>query len=515
MSFHLSMLSNYRANAWDNLGMPDTSRVEKVVRSAWERRLLVVAVERTAIAAAIVLAALVLMLLVGTQVLDWRWLLLLAAVGIAIAGYQVRQRLMEHYRVAQLLDRRLQLADSLSTAWYLLSRAGHPSDAISEYQITHAERAANSVDVASAFPFTGRKLWSIAGGLALVAASLFGVRYFVTNSLSLHQSLVPLRLSEVFERTDKDVEEAKKERDPAPGADQRGQKATPKADGQKDSKESPRAEPPPMAQGNAPAAGQNPNDPAEMREAKEGEDKKSSERSEGAPGSAQQKPGDKVGDEGDKSVSSEKPSNDDKANSPQSSNGLLDRMKDALSSLAQKMRPNNQGKQEASQRSGEEKKGDQQSSSKDQNSSSKQDAASHEASEQQQSSEGQAQGQTQEKTGSGQGKTADQSADKSKSDSHSGIGSQDGDKQVKDAEQLKAMGKLAEIIGKRSAAATGDIMVENPSGKQRLQTDYSQRVGNHADLGGEINRDDIPLVDQQYVREYMSQVRRQTKHHKQ
>jgi len=44
--------------------MPDSNQVEKVIRSAWERRLLVVAVERTAIAAAIVLAALVVMLVV-------------------------------------------------------------------------------------------------------------------------------------------------------------------------------------------------------------------------------------------------------------------------------------------------------------------------------------------------------------------------------------------------------------------------------------------------------------------
>jgi len=79
---------------------------------------------------------------------------------------------------------------------------------------------------------------------------------------------------------------------------------------------------------------------------------------------------------------------------------------------------------------------------------------------------------------------------------------------------LKAMGKLAEIIGKRSASATGDVMVENPSGKQHLQTEYSGRVGQHSDLGGEINRDEIPLMYQQYVREYMSQVRRQVKRRK-
>ena len=58
----------------------------------------------------------------------------------------------EHYRVAQLLDRRLQLADSLSTAWYLLSSNAKRQDAIAEYQLKGAERAAGRVDVAQAFP---------------------------------------------------------------------------------------------------------------------------------------------------------------------------------------------------------------------------------------------------------------------------------------------------------------------------------------------------------------------------
>ena len=70
------------------------------------------------------------------------------------------------------------------------------------------------------------------------------------------------------------------------------------------------------------------------------------------------------------------------------------------------------------------------------------------------------------------------------------------------------MGKLAEIIGKRSASLTGDIMVETSSGNQQLKTAYSQRLGHHADLGGEINRDQIPLADQQYIREYMELVRK-------
>ena len=494
--------------------MSGTSRVERVVRSAWERRLLVVAVERIAIAAAVVLAALILMLLVGTQILDWRWMTLLAIVGLGLAGYQVRERLLEHYRVAQLLDRRLHLADSLSTAWYLLSRPEQKRDAITEYQLRGAESAAGRVDLGSAFPFTGKRLWSVTGGLALVAASLFGVRYLVTNSLSLQQSLIPFRLSDVLERTDKDSDETKRQREEAQGSDQRSQKNAPKADGRKDAKEA-NSELPPLVNGQAPGVGQNPNQPAEMREAKEGQDNQGKERSEGAAGSAAQRAGEKQGGDDEKSAQAQKPSSDDAANSPQSSNGLIDRMKDALSSLAAKIRPSNQNKQDASQRPGEDKKGDQQGSSKEENGASRQDAANRDASEQQQTAEGRAQGQTQEKTRAGQGKTGDQSADKTKADSHSGIGSQDGDKAVKDAEQLKAMGKLAEIIGKRSASASGDVMVENPSGKQRLETEYSQRLGQHADRGGEINRDEIPVMYQQYIREYMSQVRRQAKRHKQ
>ena len=71
------------------------------------------------------------------------------------------------------------------------------------------------------------------------------------------------------------------------------------------------------------------------------------------------------------------------------------------------------------------------------------------------------------------------------------------------------MGKLAEIIGKRAQDVTGEMMVEVPSGRQQLRTAYSDRVGRHSDTGGEINRDEVPLLFQQYVREYMERVHRQ------
>jgi hypothetical protein len=119
------------------------------------------------------------------------------------------------------------------------------------------------------------------------------------------------------------------------------------------------------------------------------------------------------------------------------------------------------------------------------------------------------QGQATEMSQSAQSRTAGSSEHKGGSQSKSGIGRQDGGKDVKSAEELQAMGKLAEIIGKRSKDVSGEMMVEVPSGKQQLQTSYTGKVAQHSDAGGEINRDEIPLVFQRYVREYMERVHRE------
>jgi hypothetical protein len=222
--------------------------------------------------------------------------------------------------------------------------------------------------------------------------------------------------------------------------------------------------------------------------------------------------GDKTDEQSSQANSQQASTKEQPADGQQNTTGLMDRMKDALSSLAAKMRPNtSQKSQPESPRSAEDQKtGEQDSASKDPSGNGQKDALSEQAS-QDQSAQGQTQGETTEKTKASQGRNSDQSADKKSSDAQSGIGRQDGDKNVTESEQLKAMGKLAEIIGKRSANVTGDMMVENPSGKQQLRTEYSQRMGHHADLGGEINRDEIPLMYQKYVREYMEQVRKPVK----
>jgi hypothetical protein len=93
-------------------------------------------------------------------------------------------------------------------------------------------------------------------------------------------------------------------------------------------------------------------------------------------------------------------------------------------------------------------------------------------------------------------------------DAKNGIGSQDGEKAMREAQQLEAMGKITEILGKRSANVTGEVMMEVASGKQQLRTEWSQQQANHAEAGSEIHRDEVPLMYQQFVQQYFEEIRK-------
>ena len=74
--------------------------------------------DKGALALTIGLGGAVLLLLAGTQILDWYWPVLLAAVSLGVGMYQLRKNIPSTYQVAQQMDRRLDLSDSLSTAAY-------------------------------------------------------------------------------------------------------------------------------------------------------------------------------------------------------------------------------------------------------------------------------------------------------------------------------------------------------------------------------------------------------------
>ena len=494
--------------------LPTTpSLVETVVQSAWRRRLLVISVEQLAFTLAIVFAGLIIMLLLGTQILDWYWLLLLLAIGSGVAFFRIQRKLIARYRIAQILDERLALQDSISTAWFLRNEgAGTTDGPAARFQLERAEEIAAGVQPVAAFPLGGSSAWALAAVMAVVICGLFTVRYFVNSSLSLRPALVSLPFGKASDqaeapagkekkllaksRMDKGTLLAGEQQDPN-AASERGQNST-----RTDSKSEQNANTPTSGQSLHPQAGgqkgsQNQNGGSGTTKA-DSQQTASNQAGQQKPTAGQSSPQQKQGNSEGKNPGQQ-----------QSSTGLLDKMKDALSGMMAKMSPNQasqSSKQEARNSSPNQKSQTQGSSNKDQNSQSQNNSQNSDSSQTAQAS---AQASAVEKAQASSGSSSDQkSADKG-SDPQSGAGRQDGEKQIKDAEQLKAMGKLAEIIGKRSASVTGEMSVEKPSGQQQLQTQYSDKVGHHADLGGEINRDQIPLEYQDYVREYMNQIHKQ------
>jgi hypothetical protein len=490
--------------------------VQRTIRLAYRRHLWVQGASQIGLALSIGLAGLIVLLILGTNIFEWYWPTLLLVGSLALGVFRVRQRALSRYRVAQVIDRKLELSDSLSTAQYFLDHPLTGYDEAIRFQLHQAEELARSVRVETAFPFQAGRVWAIAGSLAAVSFGLVALRYMVTNSLSLHPPLVSFQITSVIEKVEKAFG---KKKDLNPNLLAHDRDVTTRADST-GSQQPDKAGLPPQGAGSeiegAKSTSGEPS-PALNQGEKTNDDKRAD-----AGGRDSLSPKGQQGDKppGDNNSSatpkSGEQTKEQAGKDAKSSEGLINRMKDALSSLAAKMQPNQsqQGQQSGPKddRSTQEKAAGQQqasSNNKDQAGSQQQDGKGQQ-SDQNQTAEGQGQGQTAEKAESAQGQSSDQSPQKG-ADAHSGVGRQDGDKGIKDAEQLKAMGKLADLIGKRSAQLTGEMTVETSSGKQQLRTQYSQKLGEHSDSGGEINRNEVPPMFQRYVREYMDEVRKTDK----
>jgi hypothetical protein len=179
-----------------------------------------------------------------------------------------------------------------------------------------------------------------------------------------------------------------------------------------------------------------------------------------------------------------------------------------MQNLMASMRPQNksagqqqQGGQNGGQEKSQQAKGGQKSAAgKGQKKSGEQSAESQDGESDDDSDSGKS------ADGKSSGKSSDQQGNHNPG---SGIGKQDGAKDARLAEQLAAMGKISEIIGKRSANVSGEVTVEVNSSKQQIRTPYSESKATHSESGGEINRDEVPPALQQYVQQYFEQVRKQ------
>ena len=489
------------------------SRVEEVVKRGWRRRFMVLAVEHSALALSIVLGGFILLILLGTQILAWQWLVLLAVIGLGTGAYGVRRELADNYEVAQMMDRRLELNDSLSTAWYLHTQpvTGEPA---AERLLKHANQLAEVANPAEAFPFQRRRAWLVTGALLICAIALFAARYLVTREISLEHTFLPLAITQVFENVvhnpgllaDKKQDDANARVDKTlpPGALGPDGERKPQAEKTEPGKQ------PNQDQAKGGDANQK-GDAAQsgdQQQAKNADGKTSGDEKRDGKGDGKSNGANASQSSADASDKGEKQdAKEAERNGAQKSSSMMDRMRDAMSSVMAKMKPqsSSQSSQNNSQKNADGQKSSDKPGSKDPSANSQKEAGKDQSAQEQSAGDQSQQGTA--KSQASQGKDSATPSDKKGSDAQSGVGHSDGDKQVREAEQAKAMGKLAEIIGKRSANLTGDMQVV-PSGKQRLQTEYTKAQGQHSDLGGEINRDDIPVEDQDYIREYMELVRK-------
>ncbi|HWB84586.1 MAG TPA: hypothetical protein VG675_10630 [Bryobacteraceae bacterium] len=448
--------------------------------------------------------AFIVLLLLGTEILDWRWATLVPLAAAAIGVYRIRQKLPSLYTVAQIVDHRMGLADTISTALFF-SRDVSPeaSSRTRQLQRESADRMAETVDVRRAVPYTMPRAAYWMAGLALVASSLFALRYGLDQRLDLKPSLAHI-LQQSF-GFQKKVQEAKaetpklpKEADPPAEAEQQSSEPMASADKAQEAATPANSDTRGQAQSKAESAEPNREQASAQAESDPPDDPNS-----------QNSDSSKSGEQGDQDSSSSSSGQKQASGSQDGGSGenssLLSKVRDAMQNLLSHMK-NQAGasgtQQAAAAQSGKQSRGQQKSGQQQSKSGDRQ-----QGSEAQASAEGQPGSDQQSSLAAqaGAGKSNSQQASKMPG---SGIGSQDGNKELKQAEQLAAMGKISEIIGKRSANVSGEATVEVQSGEQQLSTPYTHRLTQHSEGGAEINRDEVPVAVQAYVEQYFEQVHR-------
>jgi hypothetical protein len=468
------------------------------------------------VAATAGLAGLILLLLLGTQVMDWAWPAVLFAGAFGWGCWRFLRALPSAYRLAQMTDQRLGLADALSTAFYFQAETGP----IVEAQRRRADELAGQLAPDVAVPMVWPKAVYAAAVLALVAVSLLGLRYGMLHTLDL-RAPVSEAIVDVFRPADQKKLAAKRQTSPwmeeqlkqlglTPDEDakdeqrkfdgvQQGEITTPQIPDVNDLSEAASSQ---QAKGGQEGTSTNPGEEkgGEGNQAgKEGEKGETDPNGEGGKPGGQ--PPQQKGQQGKEGKAGQQPGE---------SSSMLDKMKDAFQNMMNKLKMPNQdsGQQQASNKQGAAEKGAGNQQQKGGEKGQKQDGQKGEGQENGESPGDQA-GEEGEKSANAKGQGADSNSNqKAPPDAKSGVGKADGDKAIKDAEQQQAMGKISELFGKRAQNITGEVMVEVSGGKQQLRTQYTKSGAAHAEGGGEIRRDEVPLHHQDYVQQYFEEVRK-------
>src|SRR5207244_4245735 len=84
------------------------------------------AIREIAVAVAVGTSALLLLLLFGTQVLNWYWPVVLFAVTAGVGLWRISKQVPSQYEIAQHVDTKLGLLDRLSTLVYFRQQKPEP-----------------------------------------------------------------------------------------------------------------------------------------------------------------------------------------------------------------------------------------------------------------------------------------------------------------------------------------------------------------------------------------------------
>lgn len=462
--------------------------------------------EQAALAVSAGLAGFIALLVLGSEVLDWHWIVALSGATLAAGLYRTVRRIPGPYEVAQRLDWQLECADALSTAWHFEhgTRGAQGRREVIEAQRAAAERLAEAVDAGQVAPLTFPRTAYAAGMLTLVAASVFGVRYGVRRSLDLRPPIAQFAFDFFAGAKKAEASEESKRKELL--------KKVLEENGIPISERTERAQLDPLSEA-AYAFDQDENMPLTAQRQERAKTNERNQPDDGvedgerSSGDADESDGDDPGGSTgipppDSSAKPLKKSNDEESS-------LIQKMKEAMANLLEKLKinPPGSGEGERTERASNGSK----TSGMKKTSDGKQMPGKPQADG---SQEGQAEsrqpGESDDPAAGGKSNRGERGGEERASkEARSGIGREDGEKGLREAENLAAMGKLSEILGKRSQNLTGEILVEvNSSKQQTLKTQYTNSNAGHSEAGGEIHRDEVPLMHQEFVKQYFEEIRK-------
>lgn len=468
------------------------------------RRLLCNAVAAEAVrAASVTLALFIVLLLLGTDILGWFWLIAIPGAVLAAGIAAAIRRVPGAYRTAQLIDTRLRLADLLSTAvFFSRPEAGSAvTEEVRQAQRERANQACRNLRASNAIPFRRPRLLYAAAPLALMAGSLFLLRYAWEDHLDLHQPL-PLVSNYLLRLSKTELAELFQPKTPAPHPETaRPNTAQNGAEGKAAGKRAGKATP------NEPSADQQQrqNGAAQSEQAKNeaaAESGTQEQQQQQQQGSASREGGQEQS--GQRQGAQQQGGQQQQGASGQASDGqsssLISKLSDAMRNMLSRLGP-----QSSSGRSGQTGNANRQGGRMQQGRNGQ--SASQPNGGQMASAQGSASRQGQPGASAKSGGNQGEGSDKQQGSS---AGSEEGTKDIQQAQQLAAMGKISVILGKRSENITGNTSIDTVSGQQTLVTPYARARDAHTESEARIDRDEVPVFLQDYVQRYFAAVRSRT-----